>query len=468
MRIIARLLEHIWNSLAAQAAGLKTPRAEKPRADKPERRANAAPSAELARVLASLHPLTASCLLIISVVSGYLNYLSIADMFSAGMVLWQAKTAAAVLAVSVSAVVMLFWSYMIAFVPLDLGPRKRGGMFASMLLGCGMVFLISSWMNAAALVGVQAQERDLALRLAAYQEAFSDAHRSALVVGQLAPFLQAEASRFARMSKAERESGALTGSRSPGAVTATLDQVSGRLTSLLSSIDGALKEADKDAAQARTHLKAMQDQLSGVGEFDKRLSAYAEHAVAMDEILARLTQRSVAPAIRHTAGALGSGLVMPAPSGKDGALAEKQSAVMSAIAKAVNDVGERLAAAASEIESRKAPEVPAFTVRSRADAVTVYAADFLPGWGVAVSLDLMPAVIVLVLTIARAGTGTATGTSPGAATGEAADAESAPRKRRKPSARRAAPAPEIEGFEEWLEGRPGGLAGQPLGNGGAE
>lgn len=451
----------IWSCLAAIAARRTKPRAPAAPAARAERR-RVAMSPELAQVLASLDPLTAACLLIISVVSGYLNYLSLADMFSAGMVLWQAKTAAAVLAISVGAVIMLFWSYMIALVPLDLGPRKRGGMFAAMLLGCGMVFLISSWMNAAALVGVQAQERDLALTLSTYQETFKDAHRCALLVGQLAPFLQAEASRFAGMSKAEREAGALTGSRAPGAVTATLDQVSGRLNSLLGSIDGALKEADKDAAQARAHLKAMRDQLSGVGEFDKRLSAFAEHAVAMDETIARLAQRSVAPSIRHTAGALGSGLVVPSPSAKDGALAGRQSAAMAAIEKAVTDIGERLAAAAAEIETCKPAEVPAFSVRSRADAVTVHAASFLPGWGVAVALDLMPAVIVLVLTIARAGTGDSQ--SPGA--GEAAG--SAPRKPRKPRRQKSAATAEVPPpeFEDWLERRPGD--GRSFGNGAAE
>jgi hypothetical protein len=463
MSFIKTAILAIWSCLAALAARRTKPRADAAPAAKAERR-TVAMSSELAQALASLDPLTCACLLIISVVSGYLNYLSLADMFSAGMVLWQAKTAAAVLAISVGAVIMLFWSYMIALVPLDLGPRKRGGMFAAMGLGCGMVFLISSWMNAAALVGVQAQERDLALKLPAYQDTFKDAHRCALLVGQLAPFLQAEASRFAGMSKAEREAGALTGSRAPGAVTATLDQVSGRLTSLLGSIDGALKEAEKDAAQARAHLKAMQDQLSGVGEFAKRLSAFTEHAVAMDEVIARLAQRSVAPSIRHTAGALGSGLVMPTPSAKDGALAGRQAAAMAAIEKAVTDIGARLATAAAEIETCKPAEVPAFSVRSRADAVTVHAASFLPGWGVAVALDLMPAVIVLVLTIARAGTGDSQ--APGAA--EAAG--SAPRKPRRATARRqkaaaAADAPTPE-FEEWLERRPGD--GRSFGNGAAE
>ena len=403
----------------------------------------AAPSSEVIQALALLRPLTAASFLILSAVSAYLNYITIDDMMAAGMKLWQANTAAATVSIAVSAALVVFWAHIVGLVPIDQGWSKRRALLAVTMLGCGLVFLISSWMNASALIGVQAQEQELAGRLSAYREAIDEAHRRAIVVRQLAPFVQAEASRFAEMSKSERASGALTGSRSPGAVTATLDQVSGRLTSLAESIALALKEAGENAEKAHRHLKAMQDLLGGQGEFDKRLSAFAEHAVALDALLATLSEQSVLPAIRHTAGALGSGLVMAAPSMRSSALAERQTAVMEGINAAVRDIGDRLVSAASEIEAQTPVKMPPFKLLSRPDAALKYARDFLPAWGAAVSLDMMPLVIVLVQMIVRM---------------NPAGQPSRPAAPRRKTAQPARQTSDPEDFEDWLERRPGGLA----------
>lgn len=401
-------------------------------------------SPELLCIIASLEPLTAATLLIMATASVYLNYMSFSDMLAAGMALWQAKTAAAVMSIAVGAGLMVFWAHVMGVVPIDQGSKKRRALYGATMLGCVLIFLISSWMNASALVGVRAQERYLAETLTAYQDVFDKVHRNALVVRQLVPFLEAEASRFAGMSRTERESGALTGSRSPGAVTATLDQVAGRLSSLMESINVSLKEADEDAKEARRHLKAMQDLLAGQGEFDKRLSAFADHAVALDALLASLSEQSVLPAIKHTAGALGSGLVMAAPSVQNGALAERQKSVMEGIGAAVHDIGGRLVTAASDIARQETAKVPAFKPLSRSDAVIHYARDFLPAWGAAISLDLMPLVIVLILTIVRM---------------EPAPEPTSPALPRRQSAAEPVAPSEPEDFEKWLERRPGGLPG---------
>lgn len=421
------------------------PRAKPARTKAP--RTKSALSPEVAQALASLDPLTTACLLILSVVSGYLNYLSLADMFAAGMALWQAKTAAATVSVAVSAAIMVFWSHMMTLVPIDQGRPKRRALFRAMMLGCGLIFLISSWMNASALVGVRAQEQDLAVQLSAYQQTFDEVLRRAIVIRQLVPSLQAEADRFTEMSKSEKTSGALTGSRSPGAVTATLDQVAGRLTSLQASIDGSLKEADEAAEVARQHLKAMQDLLRGQGEFEKRLNAFTDQAVALDALMARLSEQSVLPAIRLTAGSLGSSLILPATSAHSGALAEKQQTVMDGISGAVHGIGERLAGAAAQMEKQESLKVPAFKPLSRSDAVIAYAGDFLPAWGAAVSLDLMPLVIVLVRTIVRA-------------TPETDPKDPAPKRRK--TKQETAPEAEREDFEDWLERRPGGASAEGL------
>lgn len=84
---------------------------------------------KLKALVQALHPATVAGLLILSVVSGYLNYLAAADLLSAGMVIWQGKTAAATVAIAVSTVIMLFWMYVFAFLPEVKGWKPRLGLF---------------------------------------------------------------------------------------------------------------------------------------------------------------------------------------------------------------------------------------------------------------------------------------------------------------------------------------------------
>jgi hypothetical protein len=62
-----------------------------------------------------------------------------------------------------------------------------------------------------------------------------------------------------------------------------------------------------------------------------------------------------------------------------------------------------LAAAADKIVGLSPAEPARFQPLGPAEAVWIYAADFMPSWAGAISIDLLPAVLVLILCVVHAG-----------------------------------------------------------------
>jgi hypothetical protein len=80
-----------------------------------------------------------------------------------------------------------------------------------------------------------------------------------------------------------------------------------------------------------------------------------------------------------------------------------------------------LSAAASKIVDVPQVEPARFQPLSTAEAVLRYAGDFIPSWAGAISIDLMPAVLVLIFCVVHGSIRREGQTEPGAATMSAAD-----------------------------------------------
>ena len=80
-----------------------------------------------------------------------------------------------------------------------------------------------------------------------------------------------------------------------------------------------------------------------------------------------------------------------------------------------------LSAAADKILQEKRVEPERFQPLSTAEAVIRYAGDFLPSWAGAISIDLMPAVLVLIFCVVQANIRREGEPEAGAATMSAAD-----------------------------------------------
>jgi hypothetical protein len=119
-------------------------------------------------------------------------------------------------------------------------------------------------------------------------------------------------------------------------------------------------------------------------------------------VIANLQQTSVAPAVKRAAVSLSSGFIAPAAGGRSTDLADRQSAVVSKVEASVAAQAASLADAADKILAMPRVEPARFQPISPAEAVLRYAGDFIPSWAGAISIDLMPAVLVLILCVVHA------------------------------------------------------------------
>ena len=146
----------------------------------------------------------------------------------------------------------------------------------------------------------------------------------------------------------------------------------------------------------------MRGLVSDRGPINERSDAFGKEAMSLMGVIAKLQQTSVAPAVKRAADGLVAGFIAPAADGR-GDLAERQTSVVGKVETAVAAQAAALSQAADKILDTPPVEPARFQPLSTAEAVLRYAGDFLPSWAGAISIDLMPAVLVFILCIVHAG-----------------------------------------------------------------
>jgi hypothetical protein len=338
-------------------------------------------------------------LAVLALGSGVYTYLGVRELLNGNATV--VFFAAVIYAVAVSVGIYAFWSFLMGFMPHVRDARSRGLLFGCMLLGSVMIVAMSAWLNASALAGAAAIQQHLATYTENYTRDLDRAYRNGLAVQGLLPDIQMASSRFAKLAESER-GGSLTGTSGSGTVVQLLGQMSTQL-------DGLAKEVTQSAAgqkalfeEGSKHLQKMRELVSDRGPINARVDAYGKEAVALMGTISTLQQRSVAPAVKRAADGLAAGFIAPAAGGR-GDLGDRQTAVVGKVANAVSAQATTLSSAADKIIDAAPIEPARFQPLSSAEAVWVYAGDFLPSWAGAISIDLLPAVLVLILCVVHAG-----------------------------------------------------------------
>jgi hypothetical protein len=146
----------------------------------------------------------------------------------------------------------------------------------------------------------------------------------------------------------------------------------------------------------------MRELISDRGPIAARSDAFATESLALMGVIANLQQTSVAPAVKRAATSLSSGFIAPAAGGRTSDLADRQTAVVGKVEGSIASQAASLADAADKILAMPHVEPARFQTLSPAEAVLRYAGDFIPSWAGAISIDLMPAVLVLILCVVHA------------------------------------------------------------------
>jgi hypothetical protein len=146
----------------------------------------------------------------------------------------------------------------------------------------------------------------------------------------------------------------------------------------------------------------MRELVSGQGDIKTRGDAFGAEAMKLIGTIASLEQASMAPAVKRAADDLAKGFIAPAADGGTAELVGRQNAVVTNVERAVTAQATALSRAAESILGDGPVEPARFQPLSTAEAVLRYAGDFLPSWAGAISIDLLPAVLVLILCVVHA------------------------------------------------------------------
>ncbi|MEO1194094.1 MAG: hypothetical protein AAFY02_20230 [Pseudomonadota bacterium] len=355
---------------------------------------------ELRQGVAGLETMTTAALGVLAVASGVYTYIGVRGLLDgAGLLTFGA---AIVYSGAVSVGIFIFWSYILKFLPQMRSGATRLALVGAMLIGCGAIVAMSSWLNAAALAGAASVEQHLAETVVDNQARLEQAHENALAAQSLLPDIRIAQQRFALLSERESQEGALTGSSGRGTVAQYLSQMAQQLEDLGDQIEASRGPVQTGFAEGGRHLDAMRAIVGGTQPIEQRSVRFADQAVALAGVITSLTQTSIAPAVRRQAEDLSRSFIMPAVTGLSADLRNRQSQVLDEVRNTVAETSAALARAADEILARPAVQPLRFTPLSPAEAVLLYAADFVPSWAGAIAIDLLPGVLVLILMVVHA------------------------------------------------------------------
>ncbi|MCB8836518.1 hypothetical protein [Aurantimonas sp. VKM B-3413] len=349
--------------------------------------------------LTRLDTTTRVTLAVLALASGVYTYLGVRDLLDGTAT--TVFLGALVYSSAVSVAIYAFWSYLMRFMPHVRQPGSRGMLYLAMLIGAAMIVAMSSWLNASALAGSAALEQHLSVTTEAYEQKLNEAHENALAAQSLLPDIQLASQRFSRLADQEAQSGALTGTSGSGTVVQLLRQMGNQLAGLQGEIEASRDKVKTLFDEGGRRLSAMRQLVTSQGPVADRANAYSEQAVELSGLITALQQTSVAPAVRRAAEDLGRTFIAPIADGGDEDLRTRQSRVVNTIEGAVAAQSKALAEAADEILARPVVEPLRFTPLSAPEAVIRYARDFLPSWAGAISIDLLPAVLIFILCIVQ-------------------------------------------------------------------
>ena len=354
-------------------------------------------AARLAETVKGVETMTRFALAVLALASGVYTYLGVRDLLdgSATFVFF----AAIIYSAAVSVAIYAFWSFMLRFVPLVTSGAQRAGLFLTMAIGCLMIMAMSAWLNAAALAGSAALEQHLTVTVEGYTGDLDAAHANALAAQSLLPDVQRAADRFARLADDERSSGALTGTTGSGSVVQLLTQMAAQMEELSQTITGSRDAVTATFEQGSAHLAKMRELVSAPGSIAPRADAFAAEVVQLTAVIAALQETGVAPSVKRAAQDLSLGFIAPVADGGNAALVVRQDQVMVTVRNSVAAQSAALSTAADEILAEPKVEPRRFVPLSSAEAVLRYWQDFIPSWAGAISIDLLPVVLVLVLMI---------------------------------------------------------------------
>lgn len=346
-----------------------------------------------------LDSITGTALGVLAVASGIYTYLGVSSLLDDNGAL--SVFAALAYSVAVSVGIFVFWSYMMRLVPAVQTAAARIGLGLSMILGSLAIVAMSSWLNAAALAGAAAVEQHLATTVQQYQTALERSDEITQSAQSLALDVARVRQSFDDLSEQEA-TGQLSGFAGQGAVFRLLRQKSDELAALEAQITAQQPLVEQAFSEGNASLSRMRALTVDQGPVEARSVPFSEEAVRLANVITQLRQLSVAPLVNRAAADLTDAVVLPSLDGSDSSTRAGQQATIDSVLSVLQQRAQTLQAAAQNVLAMPPPVDISYTQISAADAVILYAGNFIPSWAGAIAIDLLPAVLVLILAVTQA------------------------------------------------------------------
>ncbi len=346
-----------------------------------------------------LDSITGTALGVLAVASGIYTYLGVSSLLDDNGAL--SVFAAMAYSIAVSVGIFVFWSYMMRLLPAVRTAGARIGLIVSMALGSLAIVAMSSWLNAAALAGAAAVEQHLATTIGDYQDSLEQAHTVAVTAQALERDVARVRQSFEDLSEQEA-AGTLSGLAGRGAVFRVLEQKSDDLAALETQIAAQAPLIDAAFNEGNEILSRMRSLTVGTGAVEGRSVEFSEEAVRLAGLITRLRQLSVAPLVARAAVDLENSVVLPELDGSTASGRTDQARTIDSVLSVLSTRAEGLEQAARDVMAMEQPAETTYTPISTADAVILYAGNFVPSWAGAIAIDLLPAVLVFILAVTQA------------------------------------------------------------------
>ncbi|MEH6521717.1 hypothetical protein [Sulfitobacter sp.] len=353
---------------------------------------------ELEDHLSWLDTFSGTALGVLAVASGIYTYLGVSSLLDDNGAM--SAFAAIAYSVAVSVGIFVFWSYMLRLFPAVRGARARVALLATMGLGSIAIIAMSSWLNAAALAGSAAVEQHLAKTVQDYQVSLERAHEVALSAQGLERDVARVRQSFEDLSEQEA-TGNLSGLAGRGAVFRVLRQKSSELAGLEAQIASQTPLVQSAFSEGNAILSRMRALTVEAGPVEARSVEFSEQAVRLAGLITQMRQLSVASLVERAAQDLSASVVLPELDGRSAQTRGDQAATISSVLEVLAQRAQTLARAAQAVQAMPAPPETTYTPISAADAVILYARNFVPSWAGAIAIDLLPAVLVFILAITQ-------------------------------------------------------------------
>ncbi len=354
---------------------------------------------ELEGHLGWLDTFSGTALGVLATASGIYTYLGVSSLLDENGAM--SVFAAIAYSVAVSVGIFVFWSYMMRLFPAVRSARARIGLMVAMGAGSLAIVAMSSWLNAAALAGSAAVEQHLAKTVQDYQGSLERAHEVALSAQSLERDVARVRQSFEDLSEQEA-AGSLSGLAGRGAVFRVLRQKSAELSGLEGQISAQTPLVEAAFAEGNAILSRMRALTVEPGPVEARSIEFSEQAVRLAGLITQLRQLSVAALVERAAQDLAASVVLPELDSSTEAGRSDQAATITSVLEVLAQRATTLERAAQAVQAMQPASDVTYTPISSADAVILYARNFVPSWAGAIAIDLLPAVLVFILAITHA------------------------------------------------------------------